>query len=139
MPTNISVVAVSLLSIFQSSTNPACFLYSIGWKIIFSSLWKTFDLQFQAILTNLKKHRDLIDSEASSRNVVEAKAWRSQQLEEFRQLRSERAKDAEKAEKDHLNSCMRDALLWLGATNPTNAQEDSLEKLSREPGDMDSQ
>lgn len=54
-------------------------------------------------------------------------------------MRSERAKDAEKAEKDYLNSCVRDALLWLGVTNPTNTQEDSLETLSKEPDEMDNQ
>ena len=76
----------------------------------------------------MRKHRDLIDQEASTINIVEAKAWRTQQLEQIRQWRAERAKDLEKAERDRLSAQTREAVVWIGATQ---TQEDTLTRLLR--------
>ena len=37
----------------------------IAWKQIFRSSWKTFDTKFRCILTNLSRHKNLIESQAS--------------------------------------------------------------------------
>lgn len=96
--------------------------------MVFDSLWKTFDSRFQAILQSLRKHRDLIDQEATTINTVEAKLWRGQQLEQIRQWRAERAKDLDKAEHERLSAQIREAVVWFGAAQE---QDDILTRLTR--------
>ena len=102
--------------------------------MVFDSLWKTFDSRFQAILQSLRKHRDLIDQEASTNNIVEAKTWRDQQLEQIRQWRVERAKDLDMAEHERLSAQIREAVVWFGAAQE---QEDTLTKHLRACGSAD--
>ena len=101
---------------------------NLAWKMVFDSLWKTFDSRFQAILQSLRKHRDLIDQEATVIGIIEAKLWRGQQLEQIRQWRAERAKDLDKAEHERLSAQTREAVVWLGAAQE---QEDTLARLTR--------
>ena len=96
--------------------------------MLFDSLWKTFDSRFQAILQSLRKHRDLIDQEASTISIVEAKVWRGQHLEQIRQWRAERAEDLDKAERERLAAQTREAVMWLGVDQE---QEDILARLLR--------
>ena len=96
--------------------------------MVFDSLWKTFDFRFQAILQSLRRHRDLIDQEASTISIVEAKVWRGQQLEQIRQWRAERTKDIDKIERERLTAQTREAVVWFGAVQE---QEDILAKLLR--------
>ena len=98
----------------------------VAWKMVFDSLWKTFDSRFQAILQSLIRHRDLIDQEANVTNIVEAKVWRGQQLEQIRQWRADRAEDLDKAERERLAAQTRDVVVWLGAGQE---QEDILTRL----------
>ena len=95
--------------------------------MVFDSLWKTFDSRFQAILQSLRKHRDLIDQEASTINIVEAKTWRGQQLEQIREWRAERAKDLDNAERKRLKAQIREVVVWFGAEQD---QEYTLTRLS---------
>ena len=95
---------------------------------MFDSLWKTFNLRFQGILENLRKHRDLIDAEANAINVVEAKALRSTQLDHIRQWRVDRAYEIEKAERERLASQTREAVAWFAANE---CQEDMFMKISK--------
>ena len=101
---------------------------AIAWKIVFESLWKTFNLRFQSILENLRKHRDLIDQEAATIDIVESKAWRDKHLEQIRQWRIERAHDVDVKEKERLALQIRDTMNWLGASEE---QEDTHAKLLR--------
>ena len=95
---------------------------------MFDSLWKTFNLRFQGILENLKKHRDLIDAEANAINIAEAKAWRRTQLNYIRQWRIDRAYEIDKTEQERLASQTKEAVAWIGASE---GQEDILAKLSK--------
>ena len=94
--------------------------------MVFDSLWKTFDSRFQAILQSLRKHRDLIDHEAATINIVEAKLWRGQQLEQIRQWRTERAKNLDRAERERLSAQTREVVVWFGAGQE---HEDTLTRL----------
>ncbi len=76
----------------------------------------------------MRKHRDLIDQEASTISIVEAKIWRGRQLEQIRQWRAERAKDLDRAEYVRLTTQIREAVVWLGAAQD---QEDNLARLVR--------
>ena len=99
-----------------------------AWKIVFDSLWKTFNLRFQGILDNLRKHRDLIDAEANAINIAEAKALRSTQLDHLRRWRTDRAYEIEKVERERLALQTREAVAWLGANE---GQEDIFAKYSK--------
>ena len=99
-----------------------------AWKIVFDSLWKTFNLRFQGILDNIRKHRDLIDAEANAINIAEAKDLRSTQLDQLRRWRADRAYEIEKLERDRLASQTREAVAWLGANE---GQEDTFAKYSK--------
>ena len=101
---------------------------------MFDSLWKTFNLRFQAILDSLRKHRDLIDQEANIINVVEAKAWRNERLEHIRQWRSERAAKLDIEERERINAQVREAAAWL---NISVEQEDILAKHLRVRADTE--
>lgn len=96
--------------------------------MVFDSLWKTFDSRFQAILQSLRKHRDLIDQEASTISIVEAKIWRGQQLEQIRQWRAEQAKHLDQADRQRLSAQTREAVMWFGASQE---QDDIFVRLSR--------
>ena len=57
----------------------------VAWTMVFDSLWKTFNPRFQGILESLRRHRNLIDQEANTINVSEARSWRTEQLNNFKQ------------------------------------------------------
>ena len=99
----------------------------LAWKIVFESLWKTFNLRFQGILENLRRHRDLIDQEANAINIAESKAWRDDQLSQIRQWRTEQNERIQRIEKERLATHSRDAIAWL---NVGEDQDDILTKLS---------
>ena len=104
------------------------YIYHLAWKIVFESLWKTFNSRFEFILESLRKHRDLVDQEVNAIDIVEAKAWRSKQLEEVRRQHVERAEDLDRMEQHRLSRQVREAAAWLGANEE---QEDTLAKLLR--------
>ena len=62
-----------------------------GWKSFFLSSWTRFDTRFKTILESLARHADLVDKEAVSISIIEAKAWRERAIEESQK------RDAEKA------------------------------------------
>lgn len=103
-----------------------------AWKMVFDSLWKTFNLRFQGILESLRKHRDLIDQEANSVDIAEAKAWRRQQLGLINTWRAERAEETDRLERDRQTSATRAAMTWIGAGEE---QEDQFAKVLRASND----
>ena len=99
-----------------------------AWKIVFESLWKTFNLRFQGMLENLRKHRNLIDAEANAINIAEAKTLRNTQMDYIRRSRADRAHEIEEIERERLASQIRETVAWLGANQ---GQEDMLAKFSK--------
>ncbi len=99
-----------------------------AWKMVFDSLWKSFNLRFQGILEGLRKHRDLIDAEANVISITEAKSWRSEQIGQINQWRLIQADEIDKAERERLASQTREAVAWL---NAGEEQENRLTKLLR--------
>ena len=86
-------------------------------------------------MDSLRKHRDLINQEANAIDIVEAKAWRSKQLEEVQRRRVERSEDLDRTERERLSRQVREAVAWLGANEE---QEDTLAKLLRAYDSMNS-
>ena len=79
-------------------------------------------------MESLRKDRDLIDQEVNAISIVEAKAWRNEQLKEVRRRRVERAEDLDRMERERMARHVREAAAWLGANEE---QEDTLAKLLR--------
>ena len=50
--------------------------------MFFSTAWARFDIHFKTILESLANHSDLVDREALSINITEARLWRSKAVEE---------------------------------------------------------
>ncbi|GAB1314764.1 hypothetical protein MFIFM68171_04974 [Madurella fahalii] len=47
-----------------------------SWKFFFMTSWAYFDVRFDSILTSMARHRDSIDQEAVTIDILEAKKWR---------------------------------------------------------------
>lgn len=99
-----------------------------AWKMVFDSLWKTFNPRFHGILESLKKHRDLVDQEANAIDISEAKTWRSEQLNHIMQWRAERADEIDRAERERHFAQTREAVAWLDACEE---HEDTLTRMLR--------
>ena len=75
-------------------------------------------------MESLRGNRVLIDQRVNAIDVAEAKAWRSQQLEEILQRHAELSEALEKMEQKSFEK----AMVWLGANEE---QKDTLAKLLR--------
>jgi len=89
-----------------------------GWKLLIDSLWKSFELRFESILGRLRQHRDLIDREAISFDIVESSISRKR-IEE----------DIEKRERERETTQLQATLGWLCVED--HLQEDDLARLSQ--------
>jgi hypothetical protein len=89
-----------------------------GWKTFFKSTWARFDLYFDPILKSLAKNTELVDREAVSVSIVEAKEWRMRIIAE-----------AVKRESDISSQQFREVLSWLKLGD--NPQEEELEHQLR--------
>ena len=97
-----------------------------AWHIIFDSLWKDFDRRFSGILESLARHRDLVDKEALSIDIVEARKWRLQTQEDI-ELRGNETRLTQ----------LQHSTAWLAVEDVM--QDDDLDKFSRrrQPGTCD--
>jgi len=97
--------------------------HGLGWHVVFDSLWKDFDSRFSGILESLSRHRDLVDREASSINIAEARSAR---------IRAE--EDIMRREKERQAYRLQDSISWLAVSDDN--LEDELDRLlrRRQPG-----
>lgn len=89
-------------------------LIDLGWRIFFDATWTSFDSRFKGIIQRLEKHRDLLDKEAVSAQIVEAKAWREKMQYELDRQDIERT-----------SAQFQNALSWLDSRDN---QEDNLDR-----------
>ncbi|UQC74164.1 NACHT domain-containing protein [Colletotrichum lupini] len=64
-----------------------------GWAMLFSTCWGRFQHRYDSLLDSIAKTSELIDREAASYEIVQAREWRQKLLEE--------AQDREKKEEIH--------------------------------------
>ncbi|KAK1459054.1 NACHT domain-containing protein [Colletotrichum melonis] len=64
-----------------------------GWAMLFSTCWGRFQHRYDSLLGSIAKTSELIDREAASYEIVQAREWRQKRLEE--------AQDREKKEEIH--------------------------------------
>ncbi|KAJ8131632.1 hypothetical protein O1611_g1993 [Lasiodiplodia mahajangana] len=89
-----------------------------GWKRLFDASWKDFKSKFDVILTNLARNRDLVDREAISFDIIEAKANRRELIETL-ERRSKETRDWQ----------LREVFVWLDLAGRDREQEDLLSKF----------
>ena len=73
-----------------------------GWKKLFDASWKDFNAQYKCILERLKHGQDLVDREAASHEMVEARNFRQTLIEKFN-----------RAEKDKHDWQLQQSIAWL--------------------------
>jgi hypothetical protein len=86
---------------------------SVAWHVIFLSLWKDFGSRFDSIVNSLKNHRDFVDVEAASFDIVEAKESRKRMQEDIRQRQKRELEILEENEKNTRIFHLRDSIAWL--------------------------
>ena len=73
-----------------------------GWKHLFDASWRDFRGRLNVILQNLSKSKDLLDQEANSLNILEAKDFRRRMYESI-----------ERDEFERRDWQLRDTIAWL--------------------------
>ncbi|KAH0541368.1 hypothetical protein FGG08_004132 [Glutinoglossum americanum] len=112
------VVATVYADILDFHREAYEFFRKQGWKIFFKTLWAGFDLRFEGILDSLARHSELVDKEANSIDIAEAKEWRSKLLE-----------DTIRKEQERSVTQLRAALSWLEVKDGEQIeQEDELDR-----------
>jgi hypothetical protein len=88
--------------------------------------WACFDVRFDSIIASLARHSDMIDQEAATINMLEAKQWRESQESRVAQQEDERK-----------NRQRLSVVSWLDL--PAHSQYDECERLLRDclPGSCD--
>jgi hypothetical protein len=88
-----------------------------AWYIVFGSLWKNFESRFTGILESLARHRELVDKEAVSIDIAEARSWL---------IRAE--EDIERREKQRKEQQLHYVIGWLAVDDLL--QEEEFDRLS---------
>ncbi|KXH44710.1 hypothetical protein CSIM01_09536 [Colletotrichum simmondsii] len=86
-----------------------------GWAMLFSTCWGRFQHRYDSLLDSIAKTSELIDREAASYEIVQAREWRQKLLEE--------AQDREKKEEIHQREAVNK---WLQVSD---RNEEKLERL----------
>jgi hypothetical protein len=90
-----------------------------AWKTLFDTLWKDFGSRFSGIIGRLVRHRDLIDQEATSIDITEARSWRIRAQEEL-----------EDREREKSTQQLNRTINWLVGESSIHMPEDDLYRLS---------
>ncbi|KAK1728107.1 uncharacterized protein BDZ83DRAFT_149704 [Colletotrichum acutatum] len=105
--------------IYQDIIDFHCHAYRLvqkpGWAMLFSTCWGRFQHRYDSLLDSIAKHSELIDREAASYEIVQAREWRQKLLEE--------AQDREKKEEIHQREAVNK---WLQVSDRS---EEKLERL----------
>ncbi|KAF7952570.1 uncharacterized protein EAE97_002067 [Botrytis byssoidea] len=109
------------------------FLRQRAWHVIFLSFWKDFGSRFDSIINSLKKHRDFIDIEAASFDIVESRESRVKMQEDI-QLRLKRDLEmVEEIEKNAKATRLQHAIAWF--TLDGKNQETEHDRISKKRHD----
>jgi hypothetical protein len=93
------------------------------WRQLFQATWKTFRTRFSGILDNLRRHKLLVESQASLTQFEEFERARVTAKEEFRAMRDNEGKRRKIAVRD-----------WLGAASSEADQENYANVRLQYPG-----
>ncbi|KAH8688529.1 hypothetical protein BGZ61DRAFT_494602 [Ilyonectria robusta] len=102
-------LAVFYADILQFHIHAYKFIRRSGWKLIFLASWGRFERRFNTILEDLKQHGSLIDQEANSRNIAEARKMR----EDIRTWREESQSQVRREEVEQNAKQYESITSWL--------------------------
>ncbi|KAL8366864.1 hypothetical protein RB595_005026 [Gaeumannomyces hyphopodioides] len=94
-------LAVIYANILEFHKHAYIYVHRAGWKLLFMSSWGRFGHRLSGILEDLRRHRELLESNAKAHDIFEARrmredmrTWREEHLESLKQAEQERsAKD----------------------------------------------
>lgn len=95
-------------------------LTDIAWQVLFDSLWKDFNTRFNSIIESLTRHRDLVDKEATSIDIAEARVWRVRAQEEL-----------EERERDKRIQQLNRTIDWFRVDGDFHMPDDDLYRFSK--------
>jgi hypothetical protein len=87
------------------------------------SLWKDFRARFNGILHTLEKHRDFLDREAISIDMVEDRTARSRFLEDISERQRQMAAALESNEQANRLAQFQNSISWLAADDKMQEAE----------------
>ncbi|KAI9709991.1 MAG: hypothetical protein M1820_003069 [Bogoriella megaspora] len=93
------------------------------WLRIFQATWKTFNNRFTRVVDNLKRHKALLETQASLAQVQQSQAEWKKSEERFAKERE----DEERRRRDYLVG-------WLSAADPKLFQEQGIKTRKKYPG-----
>ncbi|KFY96266.1 hypothetical protein V498_02776, partial [Pseudogymnoascus sp. VKM F-4517 (FW-2822)] len=96
-----------------------------AWHLMFLSSWKDFKARFDGILHTLEKHRDFVDREASSIDMVEDRATRLQILEGITESQRQTTALLESNEEINRLAQFHSSISWLGVDDKKQEAERS--------------
>jgi hypothetical protein len=94
-------------------------LISAAWQMLFETLWKDFNGRFSSIIESLTRHSDLVDKEATSIDIAEARVWRMRAQEEL-----------EDRERDKGLLQLNRSINWLRTEDSLQLPDDDLYRFS---------
>ena len=92
---------------------------STGWRKLFDASWRNFGARFRAIKENLAQNRDLVDREAMSLEIVEA-----------RESRETLFRDIERRENEDRDAHLEKVFSWLDLNGLDREQDDLIDKFT---------
>ncbi|OJD34180.1 zinc finger protein [Diplodia corticola] len=100
-----------------------------AWKQLFHATWKTFRANFDGILSNLRFHRELLDSQVTLVGVQEtAKA-----TQELREMRRSLEAQWQQTQNEEAERRKRAVTRWLSVEDITIDHDDALAVLEKNP------
>jgi hypothetical protein len=97
-----------------------CQLTDIAWQMLFETFWKDFSSRFSTVIESLTRHRDLVDKEATSIDIAEARAWRARTQEEL-----------EDRERDKRIQQLNRTINWFRVDDSFHMPDDDLYRFSK--------
>ncbi|KAJ6785625.1 hypothetical protein PWT90_00498 [Aphanocladium album] len=103
------IVAIFYRDVVKFHTCAYKFLTVNGWGRFFRTTWGRFERQFNAILDSLDRHGELIDREASARNIADTQLL----LKQLEAERKERLDKISSDQKAHTARCYQEIIARL--------------------------
>ena len=121
-------------TLFSSERNRPLLTFIPAWHLIFLSLWRDFRARFRGIINTIEKHRDFIDKEASSIDMVEDRAARTRILDDIarRQRQSAANLDSDDIQKRLVQ--LQSSTSWLAIDDKSQEAERERRSTMRHPG-----
>ncbi|RFU29393.1 hypothetical protein B7463_g6916, partial [Scytalidium lignicola] len=114
------VLGLIYSDILEFHSRTYAFFRRKSWQVLFDSLWRDFNSRFNSIIESITRHRDLVDKEATSIDIAEARVWRVRAQEEV-----------EEREHDKRIQQLNRTIDWLRIDGDFHIPDDDLYRFSK--------